>query len=75
MHKSPKLTVDGIMLQKGRIVLIRRKNQPFQGHYALPGGFVEYGETVEAAVIREILEETGLETKIRESGRTQARAP
>jgi 8-oxo-dGTP diphosphatase len=42
-------------------VLIRRKNSPYKGHWALPGGFVEYGETVEAAVIREVKEETGLE--------------
>jgi 8-oxo-dGTP diphosphatase len=45
---------------EGRIVLIRRKHEPFKGGYALPGGFVEIGETVEAACRREILEETGL---------------
>ncbi len=42
-------------------MLIRRKNNPFKGSWALPGGFVEYGETVESAVKREIKEETGLE--------------
>jgi len=40
--------------------LIKREEEPFQGQYALPGGFVEYGETVEAALRREVLEETGL---------------
>jgi 8-oxo-dGTP diphosphatase len=65
MHKNPKLTVDGIATQNGQIVLIRRKNPPFQGDYALPGGFVEYGETVEAAVVREFSEETGLKTKVK----------
>jgi len=42
------------------VLLIRRRNPPFAEHYALPGGFVDYGETVEAAVVREVQEETGL---------------
>jgi 8-oxo-dGTP diphosphatase len=62
--ETPKLTVDAVILYNGRIVLIRRKNPPFQGKFALPGGFVEIGETVEAAVVREALEETGLSIEI-----------
>jgi 8-oxo-dGTP diphosphatase len=65
MHQNPKLTVDGIALKGGQIVLIRRKNPPFQGQYALPGGFVEHGETVEFAVVREFLEETGLQARVK----------
>jgi len=60
MHKNPALTVDAVIVKDGKIVLIKRKEKPFQGQYALPGGFVEYGETVEAALRREVLEETGL---------------
>ena len=63
-YKSPKLTVDGVVLSDGKIILIKRKNDPFKGKWALPGGFVEYGEKVEDAVIREIYEETGLKTSI-----------
>ena len=63
-YKSPKLTVDGIVLKDGNILLIKRKNQPFEGKWALPGGFVEYGEKTEDATVREVLEETGLKTKI-----------
>jgi 8-oxo-dGTP diphosphatase len=62
---SPYLTVDGIILHKNKVVLVKRKNPPFNDCYALPGGFVNYGETVENAVIREAREETGLETKIK----------
>ncbi len=59
--RTPLLAVDAaIIFQKG-IVLIRRENPPFQGCYALPGGFVEVGETVEQAVQREAREETGLQ--------------
>jgi len=63
-YRSPKITVDGILIQDEKILLIERKNPPFQHAWALPGGFVEYGETTEDAVVREFLEETGVETTI-----------
>lgn len=61
---TPLLTVDTVILFQGKIVLIRRGNPPFQDHFALPGGFVEVGETVETAAVREAKEETGLDVRL-----------
>lgn len=63
-YDNPSLTVDGILVSPDGILLIRRKNEPFMGQYALPGGFVNVGERVEEAVKREMQEETGLITDI-----------
>ena len=62
--RNPRLTVDGVVIRRGHLLLIQRGREPFRGRWALPGGFVEYGETVEAAVVREVREEAGLETRI-----------
>jgi len=59
---TPLLAVDGIVLCKTGIILVKRKNHP-KG-WALPGGFVDIGETVENAVKREVFEETGLRIEI-----------
>ena len=57
-QRNPTPTVDIIIEIKGQIVLIKRKNPPFG--WALPGGFVDYGESFETAALREAEEETGL---------------
>ena len=63
--QTPLLTVDAVIIyQNSNIILIKRKNPPFQGEYALPGGFVDIGETVEHACIREAKEETNINVKI-----------
>ena len=61
-YKSPVPTVDIIIEVQDGIVLIERKNPPFG--WALPGGFVDYGESYETAAVREALEETCLEVEL-----------
>jgi len=60
-YRNPFPTVDIIIRLEQKIVLIERKNEPFG--WALPGGFVDYGESLEQAAIREAREETSLELK------------
>jgi len=62
--QRPGITTDGFIIQENKVLLVKRKHDPFKGQWALPGGFVEYGEKTEECVLREILEETGLVTEI-----------
>ena len=60
--ETPPVTVDAVVFDpEGRLLLIRRKNPPFKNRYALPGGFVDVGETTEDTCRRELKEETGIE--------------
>lgn len=55
---------DTVLIEKGKILLIKRGNEPFKDMWALPGGRVENNETTEECAIREMKEETGLQVKI-----------
>src|SRR3989449_9961665 len=61
----PSVAVDGIVLQDGKLVAVRRKNEPYRGMPALPGGFVELGETTVEAVRRAGREESRLEKRVK----------
>jgi len=63
-HKNPTPTVDIIIEEDSRILLIKRKNEPFKDHLALPGGFINEGEKVEDAAKREAQEETSLDVDL-----------
>lgn len=63
-YPRPALTVDAVVFRnnngKREVLLIRRKHYPFEGMWALPGGFVDMEETCEEAIVRELMEETSL---------------
>ncbi|MCF6171584.1 MAG: NUDIX hydrolase [Bacteroidales bacterium] len=63
-YPRPALTVDAVVFRESgmlmEVLLIRRKNPPYSGSWALPGGFVEMDESLEEAVHRELFEETGV---------------
>lgn len=61
-YKQPIVTVDVIIAIAGKVILIKRKNPPYG--WALPGGFVEYGESLEDSAVRETKEETSLNVKL-----------
>ena len=56
----PMVGVGAVILIDGKIVLVKRRHEPLAGQWSLPGGTLELGETLEAGVAREMLEETGL---------------
>lgn len=60
-YPMPAITVDAVILTAGHVLLIKRRDDPFKGHWALPGGFMNIDESLLAAVIRETREETGLD--------------
>lgn len=63
-HPAPALTVDAVVADGKRLLLVKRGSNPFKGAWALPGGFVECGESTEDAVVREVEEETGIIIKL-----------
>jgi len=57
---SPLLGVGAVIVDEGRVLLIRRAGEPMKGHWSLPGGLIELGESLTEGVRREVREETGL---------------
>lgn len=63
-QRYPVVGVGGVVIRDGRALLIRRGTPPLEGRWSIPGGRVEWGETLEQAVVRELLEETGLHARV-----------
>src|SRR3990170_4447107 len=62
--ERPVVGVGGVVLRDARVLLVQRASEPLAGQWSLPGGAVELGETLEAAVVRELKEETGLVVRV-----------
>jgi ADP-ribose pyrophosphatase YjhB (NUDIX family) len=60
----PVVGVGAVVIEHGRVLLVKRRFEPLAGQWSLPGGSLELGETLEAGVAREILEETGLQVEV-----------
>jgi 8-oxo-dGTP diphosphatase len=60
----PILAVSAAVFRQARVVIVRRARVPLLGHFSLPGGVVEVGETLAAALARELMEEVGIEAEI-----------
>jgi 8-oxo-dGTP diphosphatase len=60
----PYVGVGAVIVRDGQVLIVKRKYDPLAGQWSLPGGGVELGETLEASVTREMLEETGLDIEV-----------
>ena len=66
-YKTPSLTTDIFIFDDDfNFILIKRRNDPYKDCWALPGGFVEYGESVETAAVREAKEETNIDVELKD---------
>jgi mutator protein MutT len=63
---SPMMSVGAVIVEAGRVLLVRRGKEPMKGHWTLPGGMLEVGESLIEGVIREVKEETGLTVEVLE---------
>ncbi|MGA7109549.1 MAG: NUDIX domain-containing protein [Terracidiphilus sp.] len=61
--KSPMVGVGAVVVDRGRVLLVKRGREPLKGHWSLPGGLLEVGESLQEGVVREVEEETGLRVK------------
>jgi ADP-ribose pyrophosphatase YjhB (NUDIX family) len=62
----PVVGVGGVVIENGRALLVRRGSEPLLGHWSIPGGILELGESLQEGVARELLEETGLQVRVLE---------
>jgi 8-oxo-dGTP diphosphatase len=61
---APLVAVGAVVVDDGRVLLVRRGSEPLRGHWSLPGGLIELGEGLAGGLVREVREETGLEVEV-----------
>lgn len=64
--ERPVVGVGGVVIENGRVLLIRRGSEPLKGQWSIPGGTLELGESLYEGVVRELREETGLDVRVLE---------
>ena len=64
MKDLPRISVGLVVWREDQVLLIRRANPPYQGCWSIPGGKVEFGETLHQAGLREVYEETGITAQV-----------
>lgn len=64
MMNMPRVGVGALIIENNKILLIYRKKEPEANHWSIPGGKVDFLETIEAAIVREVYEETNLEIEL-----------
>src|SRR2546423_7279440 len=62
--ERPIVGVGGVLIENGKALLIRRGSEPLLGEWSIPGGTLELGESLQEGVVRELLEETGIEVRV-----------
>src|SRR3974390_1247646 len=62
--EKPVVGVGGVVIERDQVLLIRRGTEPLLGQWSIPGGTLELGESLQAGVARQLLEETGLEVRV-----------
>jgi 8-oxo-dGTP diphosphatase len=62
--ERPVVGVGGVIIDNGRVLLIRRGSEPLRGEWSIPGGTLELGESLKEGVARELREETGLDVRV-----------
>ena len=58
--EAPIVGIGAVIIDEGKVLLVRRGHEPLRGEWSLPGGALELGETLQQGIVREVLEETGL---------------
>ena len=65
LRSMPVLAIDGVLFYDKKVLLLKRRGEPFKGSWVLPGGMLKYGETLEEGVVREYEEETKVMIRVR----------